>query len=82
MWQVAYERSGMQYWWDYDANVRHGLEHSWKFGELLGFHWDWAQRKEGQISEYVADRLCGFVVNQSSEYWRQIRRMLLPACAA
>ena len=78
VWQVAYG----QYWWDYDKNVSHGLEHSWKSGEMLAFNWDWKERKQGEISEYVADPLTGYVVNQSTLHGRKIRRMLFPVCVA
>ncbi len=76
-WQVAYERRGVEYWWDYDTNVSLGLEQSLRSGKLLGFDWDWGPRKSGEISEYVADPMLGIVVNQKTQFARKIRRVFL-----
>ena len=53
-WQVCYEQGGVQFWWDYEETISFGLENAFKNGELFGFEWDWKERKDGEISEYLA----------------------------
>ena len=50
-WQLAYERRGALYWWDYTRTVGLALEQSLSAGEALGFEWAWGN---GEIIEYVA----------------------------
>ena len=54
LWQVCYEQGGVQFWWDYEETISFGLENAFKNGELFGFEWDWKERKDGEISEYLA----------------------------
>ena len=58
-WQVACEHCGVEYWWDYDSNIRAGLEKTLAARTLLGFLWAWGDSvqalKNGKVTEYVAD---------------------------
>ncbi len=75
-WQVAYNYD-IDYWWDYGTNISLGLEQSLSSGKLLGFDWDWGSRKNGEISQYIADPMQGVVVNQKTQFKRNIRRFFL-----
>ena len=67
-WQVVCEHRGVDYRWDYDFNVRAGLEKTLAARTLLGFLWAWRDPvqvlKNGEVTEYVADSAQGVVVNQ------------------
>ena len=76
-WQVCYEQRGVPYWWDYNVSISLGLENAYQKEELFGFDWDWQDRKNGEISEYIADPERGFAKNEKTKYQRKIRRIVL-----
>ena len=80
-WQVACEHCGVEYWWDYDFNIRADLEKTLAARTLLGFLWAWGDPvqvlKNGKVTEYVADPVLGVVVNQKTKRARKIRRVIV-----
>ena len=73
-WQVAYDRKGEEYWWEYDSNISARLEEKLRSGEHLYFDFDWNRK----TNHYVADPVSGQVVNSDTQSTRKLRRVILP----
>ena len=67
----------MEYWLDYDANVREGLETALANQWLFCFKWTWGALKNGEVSEYEANPEQGLVIDRATKQTRKLRRFFI-----